>query len=116
MHIQYQTGQTTGKQHQDVASLPQGCPYSMTMVALLTKPWIGTMRRAEVTPRTLADDLLIIAVGNRHQSRYINAMQLSRQYFADIGAKVATNKCFSFAADATTREFLAHYIWDHNGL
>ena len=43
-------------------------------------------------------------------------MTLSKQFFQDIGAKIAERKCFSFAADAKTREFLANYRWDHTGL
>ena len=35
---------------------------------------------------------------------------------SDIGAKVADKKCFSFAADSKTREFLSMYVWDSNGL
>ncbi len=116
MQVQFQVGDTIGRMHQDRASLPQGCPFSMTMVALLFKPWVSMMHEAKVTPRCLADDLLIFATGNQHQSRYINAMNTSKQYFADIGARIADRKCFSFAGDPKTREFLAAYVWDQNGL
>ncbi len=116
MQVQFQIGKTIGQVHQDRASLPQGCPFSMTMVALLLKPWVSVMHQANVTPRCLADDLLIIATGNHHQSRYINAMNLSRQFFHDIGAKVADKKCFSFAGDTKTREFLANYRWNDHSL
>ena len=80
MQIQFQVGNTIGRPHQDTASLPQGCPFSMMMVALLLKPWISAMREAGVTPRCLADDLMVIATGHRHQSRYINAMIKSREF------------------------------------
>ena len=43
-------------------------------------------------------------------------MSLSKQFFLDIGAKIADRKCFGFAADKQTREFLASYRWDHTGL
>ncbi len=43
-------------------------------------------------------------------------MNLSRDFFADIGAKIADKKCFSFAADGKTRDFLANYRWDAEGL
>ncbi len=116
MQVQFQVGDTIGATHSDKASLPQGCPFSMTMVALLLKPWLSMMHQQNVTPRCLADDLFILAIGNQHQSRYIHAMCKSKDYFADIGARIADKKCFSFAADNVTREFLANYVWDSDGL
>ena len=116
IEVRFQIGRTIGKHHQDPASLPQGCPFSMAMVALLFKPWLSVMKQAKVTPRCLADDLMLIATGQEHQSRYINAMQLTRTFFTDIGAKIADKKCFSFAGDETTRQFLSKYEWDHEGL
>jgi hypothetical protein len=44
--------------------IPQGCPFSMMFVALLMRPWIIMMRAASVTAVLLADDVLIISVGN----------------------------------------------------
>ncbi len=99
MQVHFQVGNSVDQPHQDKASLPQGCPFSMTMVALLMKPWLSKMHQAKVTPRCLADDLMIVATGHEHQSRYINAMNISREFFHDIGAKIADNKCFSFSAD-----------------
>ncbi len=43
-------------------------------------------------------------------------MNISRKFFVDIGAKIATKKCFSFAADSKTRDFLAQNRWDKDGL
>ncbi len=116
MEVRFQVGGTIGTPYHDRASIPQGCPFSMAMVALLTRPWISLMRQTGVIPRCLADDLLILAIGNKHQSRYIQAMNQSKQYFQDIGAKIAERKCFSFAADRQTRDFLSKYVWDHTGL
>ena len=112
METQFQIGQTIGAPHKDKASIPQGCPFSMSMLALLLKPWINKMRELNVEPRCLADDLMILATGITHQARYIRAMKQSKIYFKDIGARVADNKCFSFAGDSNTRQFLADYIWD----
>ena len=97
LKIRYQIGRTVGSEHQDRCSIPQGCPFSMTMVALLLKPWINYMIEVGVEPRVLADDLMVTATGEGNRTRTIQAMQLSRQYFHDIGAKVANNKCFTFA-------------------
>ena len=41
--------------------IPQGCPISMMMVALLLRPWMTLMHTLNVVPRALADDLLLLA-------------------------------------------------------
>eukprot|EP00973_Karenia_brevis_P016016 2189874-Karenia_brevis.AAC.1 len=60
--------------------IPQGCPFSMMIIALLLRPWhllttLGLRRPrptrdnhpsttdSHVVPRSLADDLLILASG-----------------------------------------------------
>ena len=69
-----------------------------------------------VTPRCLADDLLFTAEGSAHRARAINAMLLSRQFFHDLGARVATNKCFMFATNSKVRAFLAKFEWNDEGM
>ncbi len=61
MEEHYQLAGTLGEDHVDRASIPQGCPFSMVLVALLMRPWASLMRECGVKPRTLADDLLIFA-------------------------------------------------------
>ena len=107
--------QVEWKEHQDRCSIPQGCPFSMTMVALLLKPWINYMIELGVEPRVLADDLMVTAVGQGNRTKTIQAMQKSRQYFHDIGAKVANNRCFTFATDPKVRKELGEFIWDDQG-
>ena len=85
------------------------------MVALLLKPWINYMIELEVEPRVLADDLMVTAVGEGSRTKTISAMQKSRQYFHDIGARVANNKCFTFATDPKVRKELNEFIWDQPG-
>ena len=99
LKIGYQVGDTVGTVHSDRCSIPQGCPFSMTMIALLMVPWIHLMRELDVDPRALADDLMFTATGEGHRARTIRAMRASKQYFIDIGARVADNKCFTFACD-----------------
>ena len=41
-------------------------------------------------------------------------MELSFEYFNDVGAIVADNKCFTFATDEPTRKFFRDNIWWHN--
>merc|ERR1712155_320927 len=40
-------------------------------------------------------------------------MELSRAYFADIGAQVAVKKCFLTSTCPTTRAKLRQITWDH---
>ena len=65
----------------------------MSLIALLIRPWLGVMRELGVEPRTLADDLFFHVVGQGHMKKGVNAMVKSKEYFSDIGAKVADNKC-----------------------
>ena len=87
----------------------------MTMVSLILKPWINYMIELGVEPRVLADDLMVTATGEGNHTKTIQAMQASRQYFHDIGAKVANNKCFTFATDPKVRKNLAGFVWDKQG-
>ena len=115
MQSSYQLGNNLGKPRGDKCSIPQGCPFSMTMVAIIMRPWIMMMLEAKVTPRVLADDLLITTEGVGHLSRVVNTVALSFKYFEDIGAKVADNKCFTFSTDKETRKYLRDKKWRHNG-
>jgi hypothetical protein len=110
--VRYQVGQTVGNPHHDLTSIPQGCPFSMTMVALIMIPWIRKMRAMEVSPRVLADDLLLVATGEGHRAKAIAGLVESIKFFEVMGARVATDKCFSFAGDAPTRKLLADHVWD----
>ena len=115
LKIRYQVGKTIGKEHQDRCSIPQGCPFSMTMVALMLQPWIKLINQEDVVPRVLADDLMFTATGEGHRAKTVKAMRISMQFFEDIGARVATNKCFTFATDLYTRTYLANLNWDNKG-
>ena len=68
IHNQLPTG--FGDGYSRVFSIPQGCPFSMTFIALLLRPWILDMRKCHVKPRLLADDLSVTASGS-HASDHI---------------------------------------------
>eukprot|EP00969_Alexandrium_andersonii_P207472 9165927-Alexandrium_andersonii.AAC.1 len=42
-------------------SIPQGCPWSMAVIALVLRAWILVMRQIPTRPRLLADDLQVWA-------------------------------------------------------
>ena len=70
----------------------------MMVLSLLLRPWILKCRELNVQPRTLADDILIIAGGHDHLNRAINAIEFTFVYLDDIGAKGAPKKSFSFSS------------------
>ena len=109
--IHNQIGPTIGRPHQHRCSIPQGCPFSMALVALLMKPWVSTMRANKVEPRVLADDLFLSTSRQQHASRMVQGMNITRQYFTDVGAKVADNKCFVTSTCPTTRAKLRTIRW-----
>ena len=51
------------------------------------------MKENGIEPRTLADDLFVFASGKNHEGNY-KRNEIPLQFFQDIGAKVAKNKCF----------------------
>ncbi len=116
LKVRFQVSETIGRPHIERCSIPQGCPFSMALVALITRVWVAKMEDINVEPRCLADDLLFVACGTAHRSRAIAAMLSSRNFFHDLGARVATNKCFMFSTCKPTRSFLAKYTWDQQGL
>ena len=101
-----------GQPHQHRCSIPQGCPFSMLMVALIMKPWLGLMRtEAEVVPRILADDLFLHAARQGHAARMVKGMRLSMCYFQDISARIAPGKCFVGSSCPSTRANLRRLDW-----
>ena len=55
-----------GQPYSKVASIPQGDPFSMMLVALLLRPWVLQMRSLAAFPRVWADGLQLIATGPTH--------------------------------------------------
>ena len=77
MQSAFQFGKKIGLPHHDRASIPQGCPFSMMMVALLMMPWVKLAERNNIIPRVLADDLLFTAEGEKHVELIIKGVELS---------------------------------------
>ena len=50
-----------GEPHKHECGIPQGCPFSMVALALVMRPWILLMQGLKIIPRTLADDVMILA-------------------------------------------------------
>ena len=54
--------------------IPQGCPLSMMITALLMRPWILKMRQLNTNARVLADDMLLITHGPKHLTHFNTAL------------------------------------------
>ena len=80
LQIRFQTGQNIGQRHQHVCSIPQGCPFSMMIIALMFVPWVKEVKADSSIPRTLADDLLILNIGVGHRARTIHALRKSKEF------------------------------------
>ena len=58
----------------------------------------------------------MFAAGEGHEQKMINAMELSRDYFKNIGAKVADKKCFVSSTCQNTRKRLRKHKWKEAGV
>ena len=113
----FQFGKCIGLPHRTRTSIPQGCPFSMVMIALLTLPWIHLMQHATALPRVLADDLLFTAIGEDCDAVLAHAFRLTADFMDRAGARLALptkdklGKCFVCAADTATRDRIRWYTW-----
>ena len=67
------------------------------------------------TPRTLADDLLILAAGRYHYERIVEATIKSYEYLKRKGAKAATSKSILFASTPENKAILKDHKWQYSG-
>jgi len=75
----------------------------MMFIALLMYPWVCMCKELGLKPRVLADDVLLVSVGNEPQDfdQFIIGCDLTQEYILDMGAKAAPKKCFTFSTDNT---------------
>jgi hypothetical protein len=109
-------GQGLGAPHFKPCSIPQGCPFSMMLTGFSFHPWVALMKTLQVTPRGLADDLTITAIGEGHEARFKRGYEATMEYLHRMGAKPAPKKCFTFSTSPATRTKLAHHYWDVLGV
>ena len=93
--------------------IPQGCPFSMTMVALIMRPWIILMRKISgITAYILADDVLMVATGEGMLNSIAEAINKTHSYLHAMGARVAPDKSYNFASSSEARKWLEQTWWD----
>ena len=97
-----------GRPRRRRVSIPQGCPWSNTLLALLMRPLLRMLRRIQVVPRLLADDLEVLAVGRAHASRLAEAQKAIGLHLRAMGSKVATGpgKSVAYASSKAGRRRL----------
>ena len=104
-----------GTPHTRACGIPQGCPFSMTIVALIMKPWVILMRACSVTCFILADDVLIIATGANMLDRFQKALNATHKYLQAMGARVAPDKSYNFTSTKKAANWLSNTLWEHIG-
>ena len=101
-----------GHKYTKKCGIPQGCPLSMTFVALIMRAWLMQMRDMQVDAKVLADDVMVIAKGRRMLRQYTKALDYTHQYLQDMGAKVAPGKSYNFASTDLRRKWLKETWWE----
>ena len=102
-----------GKPYTRRCGIPQGCPFSMTMVALIMRSWILEMRNfTGIACYILADDVLIISTGIKMANTFVNALNAAQKYLHMMGAKVAPDKSYNFASSNKVRRWLKTTLWE----
>ena len=104
-----------GRPHKRKCGIPQGCPLSMMMVALIMRPWIELMKTVGVACIILADDVLILAQGRWMLSLFAKAIDLTHHYLQAMGPRVAPDKSYNFASTQVATRWLQETWWPHIG-
>ena len=109
-----------GKMYQKPCSIPQGCPLSMTILALMTYPWIQLVKQWRcVKPRALADDLCLWSCQQdtddddeaEYLHQWVQAVQATLDYLRNMGAAPAHGKSLLLASDTRRRKQLRDITW-----
>ena len=104
-------GSNVGHKYSRKCGIPQGCPLSMAIVALLMRAWVIEMRSMNVDAKFLADDVLLVAKGKHMLKSYAKALNYTHQYLQDMGSKVAPSKSYNFASTEVGRKWLKETWW-----
>ena len=100
-----------GQGHAHRCGIPQGCPLSMPFVSLLLRAWAVLVISKGCKPRSLADDLLILAIGDGHARKMSDALDATLNFLADMGGNVASNKSIVCSTCSETRKFFTRKFW-----
>ena len=99
-----------------LCGIPQGCPFSMTNVALIMRPWIIIMRKfTGISCFILADDVLILGTGMKMLTKFAGALNATHEYLHMMGAKVAQTRAITLQAASKRKKWLSDTAWEHIG-
>ena len=97
-----------------LCGIPHGCPFSMTNVALIMRPWIVKMKTfAGIKCYILADDVLMIGIGMKMLTNFAGALNATHSYLHSMGAKVAPDKSYNFGSCLKARNWLTDTRWKY---
>lgn len=103
-----------GTEYRRRCGIPQGCPFSMTFVALLMRPRIIAMRGVRgVKCFILADDVLVLAQGKTMVGAAAEAINKTHEILLDMGAKPAADKSYNFTTFKEGRGWMEQTYWHH---
>ena len=103
-----------GKPYYKRCSIPQGCPFSMMLIALLLRILICRIPGVLVL-RILADDILLLGFGSEHLPVFIEKFESISSFLQHMGSRVSAKKSFLFSSTSDGRDFLKRYVWDFVG-
>ena len=99
-----------------ICGIPQGCPFSMAIVALIMRPWILLMRTfLGIQCYILADDVLILATGRKMVFNFAAALNTTHTFLHKMGARVAPDKSHNFASHPKAKAWLQEVEWEGVG-
>ena len=101
IHNQYALG--LGRARSRYTSLPQGCPFSMTFLALMMVPWHQQIKLYGAIPRSLVDDLLHYAKGLNSTPVSAQAFLFTNEYIIHMGSKATISKTLAFGFHQASR-------------
>lgn len=71
------------------------------------------MIKQKVVPRLLADDMLLVAIGSGHLTRFQNALNATHTFLRDIGATNSTSKSIFFLHQTQQEHGSTTKYWTH---
>eukprot|EP00973_Karenia_brevis_P039592 5467371-Karenia_brevis.AAC.1 len=100
-----------GQGHQHPCGIPQGCPLSMVFVSLYLRAWMQQMTSIHAIPRSLADDVMLLARGSRALHIFQRGFEDTMSHLIDMGGRLAPRKSKVFSNVDAYRLWLQTYEW-----
>ena len=86
-----------GALHRRRCGIPQGCPLSMIFLSLYFRAWVVQMKSLGALPRTLADDLMLLVMGNQGLRIFRHALTATLEHLTAMGGRLSAHKSRLFS-------------------